>query len=130
MRDLILSNVPCTELTETYRQKGGSTIIELSKQIRSGKIEQIKSSNDFGFLECSEPQEIVDIFLRGVKDVGVDDIVLLTPQNAGDIGGVRKLNLAIQESLLRDEEVKSRKWLDFKREAKCYKHQTIINSAL
>ena len=99
LRDLIIAKAPIVRLLTTYRQAGDSSVIKLSSQIRDGKLSKVCSADDFGFLTLKNQRQIIDAFLRGVKDVGVEQIVILTPQNKGDYG-TKALNNAIINELI------------------------------
>ena len=98
-RDLINFNVPCVKLIKTYRQSGDSTIIKLAKEIQKGKITSLKNADDFGFKKLINPEEIVDIYLRGVKSKGIENIEILTPQNKGDLGTIKLNNMILKRIL-------------------------------
>lgn len=98
-RDLIALNVPCVKLIKTYRQSGDSTIIKLAKEIQAGDIKSYKPSVDFGFKKLTSIDEIIQIYLRGVKEKGIENIEILCPQNKGELGTV-KLNNAIIDKMI------------------------------
>lgn len=98
-RDLINLKVPCVKLLKTYRQSGDSTIIKLAKEIQDGKICSFKSNFDFGFKNLNTIDEIVDIYLRGVKEKGIENIEILCPQNKGELGTVKLNNFIIDKMI-------------------------------
>lgn len=76
--------IQTTRLTETFRQKDGSAIIDNAIAINSGKVEDIKfNDNDFIFVDAKSEEEakdkILDIYLQESKLVGIDNIALLCP---------------------------------------------------
>lgn len=108
LRDLIDSNVPCVKLLEIHRQKGGSSIITLSQQVRDEVSLDLSTKNDFAFLPFDnlnyqqQIDKIVNLFMRGVAKSNLDQTVVLTPIN-GKTGqeelGCKQISLAIQEKI-------------------------------
>ena len=111
-RDLMELKIPCTHLIKTYRQAGDSTIIKLAQEIQKGEISPLKAKNDFGFKSVSNCDEVVDIFLRGVKQVGVEQVVVLSPQNKGELG-TKEISNAILNKLIpsSDKEIHKNGWI-------------------
>ncbi len=106
-RDLINLKVPCVKLIKTYRQSGDSTIIKLAKEIQNGEILSFEPNFDFGFKKLNTIDEIVDIYLRGVKEKGIENIEILCPQNKGELGTVKLNNFIIDKMIPKsDKEIK------------------------
>lgn len=103
-RDLMRAGVATVKLIETYRQAGDSTIIKFSRQVNSGKIESVANvRKDFGFLHVDGTADIVEVYMRGYCKVGVDDIVVLSPQKEGPFG-TKAINAAILDHLIPKKE--------------------------
>lgn len=108
LRDLIDSKVPCVKLLEIHRQKGGSSIITLSQQIRDEVGIDLTAKKDFAFLPFDglsyqqQMDKIVNLFMRGVEKSNLDQTVVLTPIN-GKTGqselGCKQISLAIQDKI-------------------------------
>jgi exodeoxyribonuclease V alpha subunit len=110
LADLIESNVvPVVRLTEVFRQASESRIIVAANSINIGRhpdITQTEELTDFYFVELNEPESIVKMIVRLVKDriperFDVDaktDIQVLTPMNRSLLGA-RSLNQELQQAL-------------------------------
>lgn len=108
--DIIRSGVvPVVTLNEIFRQARESRIITNAHRINAGKmpVSDAKSpKNDFYFIEKEEPDAVLDIILRLVKEriprrFGFDpirDIQVLTPMHKGAVGA-GNLNQRLQEVL-------------------------------
>lgn len=104
LRDLIFSNtIETTILTEVFRQKSGSQIIENAHSIINGKKELSldKDKGDFYFLPKESITDISDLVLRSIDRLlktgfKMDNIQVLSVMNKGDLG-VLELNRKIQE---------------------------------
>ena len=109
-RDLMnISQVPCVHLIKTYRQAGDSTIISLAQQIQNG-FKIVKSKNDFGFRKTKNKDDVVDIFVRGANKVGIENIIVLSPQNKGELG-TKSINNAILDIVVpKGEEIHKNGW--------------------
>lgn len=84
LNDMISSGViPTARLTEIFRQKDGSSIIENAKKINEGNTDIVFNNDDFIFVEAKSEEaaleEIKKIYTREVKTYGVDNVALLTP---------------------------------------------------
>ena len=92
--------IPKTILDEIYRQKKGSTLLEKALNVAKDRIPSLEDEDDFHFIEEDNvgriQEQIQDIFFEQLKKYSVDDILLLTPQNKGEIG-TDELNMLIQE---------------------------------
>ena len=84
LNDMITSGViPTAQLTEIFRQKDGSSIIENAIKINEGDTSVKFNENDFIFIEAGSEdialKEIEAIYESEVKTYGVDNVALLTP---------------------------------------------------
>ena len=110
LNDIIEAEIPTVKLLEIHRQKGDSSIIGMSQQIRDDKNVDISKKADFTFIETSswsyheKLDKIVSIYGKAtLTEDGKYDFekaVVLTAIN-GVIGaeqlGIRQINHAIQE---------------------------------
>lgn len=101
--DLISSQeVPVTALTEIYRQSTDSTIIDLARDIKEGKVPDNLTANlpDRSFIACQPSQvaHIVDqvLLLSRQKHFSLAETQILTPMYRG-VAGIDQLNASIQE---------------------------------
>ncbi len=114
LNDLIKSGaVPVVELNEIFRQAKESHIIINAHKINRGIIPETDpngSGTDFYFIEKEEPERVLDIIRRLVKERipqrfgfdPVDEIQVLTPMHKG-IVGAGNLNTELQRLLNPDE---------------------------
>ena len=84
LNDMITSGViPTARLTEIFRQKDGSSIIENAKKINEGNTSISFNNNDFVFVEANSEEDALEkievIYEKEVKTYGVDNVALLTP---------------------------------------------------
>jgi exodeoxyribonuclease V alpha subunit len=109
LSDLISSQtIPTVKLTQIFRQAATSQIIQAAYQINQGKLPSAKnlSDSDFYFLECDDPdvilEKIIDLVSRRIpakfKLNPVRDIQVLCPMQRGTLGA-RNLNVALQKKL-------------------------------
>lgn len=106
LEDLLdLSFIPKTILNKIYRQKDGSKILQDALAIGSENMEEIaqfSDADDVKFHQSYDLQElqkeVVDRFLTGVKEYGLNEVCILTPMNKGDLGTVAFNNI-IQNKL-------------------------------
>jgi exodeoxyribonuclease V alpha subunit len=108
--DLIASGaVPVVRLTEIFRQAAESAIVTAAVAINEGKLPELKAPKElaeFYFIEAQEPEAIVDLVVRVVKEripkrFGLDpktDIQVLSPMNRSVLGS-RNLNQVLQTAL-------------------------------
>jgi exodeoxyribonuclease V alpha subunit len=107
--DMIESKaVPVVRLTEIFRQAEQSHIVRAAHAVNHGDEPEPSpgSSGDFFFIECEEPDAILDTIVRMVKEripqrFHLDpfrDVQILTPVNK-TVLGVTNLNLKLQEVL-------------------------------
>lgn len=109
LSDVISSSVvPVARLDQVYRQAGDSGIIRCAHEVRSGRVPapSDRPDGDYFFIECGEPDRVVDVVRRVVVErmpeafglSPLDDIQCLTPMNSGPVG-TRALNAALQSAL-------------------------------
>lgn len=106
LRDLIESKTIKTSLlTEVYRQADKSLIIKNAHKIRNNEMPEIKSDNDFFFVQTTSEKETVEKVLELVKDrlpnylkCSPEEIQVLSPMKKGELGTI-KLNETLQELL-------------------------------
>lgn len=111
LNDIIDSGaVPVVLLKEIFRQAKQSRIIVNAHRINQGKMPYYDNTpspkNDFYFILKEEPEAVLDVILRLVKDRiprrfgfdPIDDIQVLTPMHKG-IVGAGNLNLELQNTL-------------------------------
>nr|WP_174494747.1 ATP-dependent RecD-like DNA helicase [Salirhabdus euzebyi] len=103
LSDLLASNkIPVCQLTDIYRQKEGSRIIELAHEIKNNQCDEqsLKKGDDFSFIKSPEHQVvpiIQDVIKKAMeKGYGMKDIQVLAPMYRSSTG-ITKLNEAIQE---------------------------------
>lgn len=114
LNDIIESNaVPVVKLDKIFRQAKQSQIIVNAHKINSGIIPALQSSekseSDFYFIHNDDPEKVVEIILKLVKERipqrfgfdSVDDIQVLTPLHKG-VTGVINLNVRLQNELNSD----------------------------
>src|SRR5699024_5099176 len=102
LADLIKTDVvPVVKLTEIYRQKDGSKIIELAHKIKQNELEAnfVTNASDFSFLPCNERQvvdAVTTVFERAVyKGIDPKDIQVLAPMYRTE-AGINQINQSIQ----------------------------------
>lgn len=83
LNDIINSHeVNTSRLTETFRQKGGSAIIDNAQKINSGKTDLIYN-DDFIFVPVKDEEQakdtIMEIYNKEVKQWGIEQVALLCP---------------------------------------------------
>ncbi len=102
LRDLIASDCfPVVHLNQIYRQKEGSGVISLAKDILKGDIVFDRYQKDAMFLECN-PMDIKNVIVQLVqasiaKNYSIEDIQVLSPMYNGS-AGINVLNKALQEA--------------------------------
>ncbi len=112
LKDLIeTKTVPCTKLTQIFRQAQNSMIIQNAHKINHGEfpttaLEDCKK--DFYFIKQDEAEQcfetIKNILLKTISHHGIkiSDTTILTPMNKG-IVGTQSLNHMMQQLLNPDE---------------------------
>lgn len=92
--------IPKTILNKIYRQKEGSSLLKKALDISEGKVPSLEQSLDFSFYETGDlngtQKDIINLYFDKINDYSIEDIMLLTPQNKGELG-VDALNVIIQE---------------------------------
>lgn len=108
LKDLIASQkIPCTKLTQIFRQAQNSMIIQNAHKINqgefpSGSIPDCKK--DFYFIKVEEPEQTFDIIKKLFKTtipqhgISQDNVTILTPMNRGTTG-TQTLNHDLQQLL-------------------------------
>ncbi|MBL5766110.1 ATP-dependent RecD-like DNA helicase [Bacillus sporothermodurans] len=103
LKDLLRSKViPTVQLTDIYRQEGGSSIIELAHDIKNGRIPQdvTKQQKDRSFIRCTTQQipEVIEKIVSSAKRKGYTqkDVQVLAPMYRG-AAGIDRLNVLLQE---------------------------------
>ncbi len=111
LRDLIQSGmVPCVSLETIFRQETGGLIVQNAHRINHGERllfpEEGDTHSDFYFLECEDPDTVIQRMLELVtqripKRFGlqpISDIQVLTPMRRNQLGA-DNLNAVLQQSL-------------------------------
>ncbi|MGI8316047.1 SF1B family DNA helicase RecD2 [Halobacillus mangrovi] len=103
LADLLASNqLPSIKLTEVYRQKEGSKIIQLAHEIKNDTctIKSLVKEHDFNFIPAQEHQltELVTNIVKKAVDKGIElkELQVLAPMYRTDVG-IHKLNGEIQK---------------------------------
>ena len=102
--DIISSGImPVVELTQIYRQAGGSEIITNAYSLLNHSSFAISNRKDFFFKPAESPEEILDLVLHYAGDslpayTGEKQVQVLTPLR-GRMLGTEALNTALQEKL-------------------------------
>ncbi|MFP3359700.1 ATP-dependent RecD-like DNA helicase, partial [Planococcus sp. SIMBA_143] len=101
LSDLLSSGyIPFVRLTEVYRQKEGSKIIQLAHEIKNDQATNLENDKDFSYISCYEPQlldVIVKIFSKAMdKGIEVRDIQVLAPMYRSQ-GGITMINKELQK---------------------------------
>ncbi|SET66351.1 exodeoxyribonuclease V alpha subunit [Salinibacillus kushneri] len=105
LTDFLASEViPTCKLTEIYRQKEGSRIVELAHEIKNNQCDgqSLKRGEDFSFFQSYGKHTLTllqDIVKKAVdKGYSIRDIQVLAPMYRSNIG-INILNEALQELL-------------------------------
>ncbi|QHS22857.1 ATP-dependent RecD-like DNA helicase [Virgibacillus sp. MSP4-1] len=105
LTDLLSSGViPTCKLTEIYRQKEGSRIVELAHEIKNHQCDHqsLKKGEDFSFFRSHGTNTrtlLQDIVKKAVdKGYSIRDIQVLAPMYRSNVG-INKLNESLQELL-------------------------------
>lgn len=103
LKDILESKqLPTVELTDIYRQKDGSSIIEMAHAIKEGQLppDFTKNSADRSFFHCQVGQisDVVEQVVKNAKVKGfrAKDIQVLAPMYRGP-AGIDILNRQLQE---------------------------------
>ncbi|MGI6608828.1 MAG: ATP-dependent RecD-like DNA helicase [Erysipelotrichaceae bacterium] len=105
LKDLIESELfSVIRLDKIYRQKEGSDIICLAKDIKNEEVSEIATNNEIRFFEC-EKTDIKDVTLQIVEhalnkfetlEEGLMNVQVLAPKHKG-VNGIENLNVALQK---------------------------------
>lgn len=103
LTDLMQSNaLPVITLTDVYRQKEGSKIIQLAHQIkhRECSMESLTNANDFSFIACQDRQ-VIDVLTSIIgkaqqKGIDASSIQVLAPMYRSQ-AGIHAINTALQQ---------------------------------
>lgn len=102
LADLLASQqLPSIKLTEVYRQKEGSKIIQLAHEIKNDQCttDSLVKEHDFNFIPAQESQlkELVTNIVKKAVDKGIElrELQVLAPMYRTDVG-IHKLNEEIQ----------------------------------
>ncbi len=94
--------IPTARLTEIYRQKDGSKIIQLAHQIKMDdcSMEQIQNDKDFSFINCYDDQ-VIDVMIKVIqkainKGIEFKNIQILAPMYK-TAAGINAINTHIQQ---------------------------------
>lgn len=103
LHELIASSaVPTVKLDKVYRQAKGSRIAVNASLIRHGTL-ALEYGPDFELIESGDFDRSADIleeaYLQKVKEVGVDNVVLLSPFRTKTATGVNALNARLRDML-------------------------------
>ena len=112
LNDMIESGViPVAKLTEIYRQKDGSSIIENAQKINTSHV-NLEFDKDFSMVSASGEEEALEkikaLYQKAVAECGGDNVALLTPlrrlQKGRDLKVVSdNLNKELQEVINPDD---------------------------
>ena len=113
LKDLIATNkVPCTKLTQIFRQAQNSMIIQNAHKINHGEFPTTDlpdCKKDFYLIKQAEAEQCFDaiknILLKNITSHGIkiSDVTILTPMNKG-IVGAQSLNHMMQQLLNPDDQ--------------------------
>ena len=100
--------IPFGRLTKIHRQASDSVIPYICEAIKNGELPGLSDGPGFMFQEMADPVEIADTIVALIRDGGLidpnaktpreftrDEITVITPQKAGDVG-VESLNRRLQ----------------------------------
>ena len=94
--------VPAVKLDKVYRQSSGSRIAVNASLIRHGTL-ALEYGPDFELIESGEFERSADIleevYLRRVKEIGMDNVILLSPYRTKTATGVNALNARLRDKL-------------------------------
>ncbi len=103
LRDLIASEkFTLVRLEHIFRQKEGSSVIELAHEVRAGECSNLESLKEVRFIPATQ-YEVKDYIVQLVnsaleKGYEVNDIQVLSPKYSG-ASGIDALNHALQKAL-------------------------------
>lgn len=82
LNQLIKSDiVPVARLTETFRQKKGSLIIDNALKVNTGKTDLIYDDESFQFFEMkdSDIEKFKTLYMQKVEQYGIENVMVLCP---------------------------------------------------
>src|SRR5690625_6898410 len=103
LADMLQSElIPTAELTEIYRQKDGSKIIQLAHQIKMNKckIEHIQNDRDISFIQCYDEQDInvMTKVVQKAMNKGIDfNKIKILDQMYKTVADINEINFHIQK---------------------------------
>ncbi len=98
LRDLIQSRViPCVNLTKTFRQKEGSTLLKNINIVREGFLKPFVDGSDF--LHFEKYDGFLGLYYSEVKKRGLDNVCILSPTRKAGTYSSERLNHVIQTNL-------------------------------
>lgn len=85
LKDFIDSGaIPTSRLTETFRQKGGSLIIDNAQKINRGDTSLVYDEENYIYKQVKDEDDavnkIVDLYLEEAEKVGADNVAVLCPR--------------------------------------------------
>lgn len=100
LEDLLsVSYIPKVILNKIYRQKDDSTILQRALDLSNETIPNLEDTKDFIFWDEEDVSNLkdglIELYFKEVEKYGIENVLLLTPQNKGDLG-VDSLNECIQ----------------------------------
>ncbi|UOR12220.1 SF1B family DNA helicase RecD2 [Halobacillus amylolyticus] len=102
LADLLASEqLPSVQLSEVYRQKEGSKIIQLAHEIKNNQctMQSLKKDHDFNFIQAKEHQlkGLITNIVKKALDKGIEprEVQVLAPMYRTEVG-IHKLNEEIQ----------------------------------
>ncbi len=101
LRELIdCGCIPTVRLTQTFRQKDGSTISLNAARIKNGET-KLEYASDFVLYEAENSQDIAeriaDLYKKHVDVFGIDNVLVLTPFYKNTLTGARLLNERLRD---------------------------------
>lgn len=114
LRDLIFSDVvPKMMLEKAYRQEDGSMLAGNIARIKNGDAEMGQSHDFESVIAKKNPtKQLIDLFMREVKQWGVDNVACLLPyRKAGNLCS-NKINVFLQEKINPTNSQKPALWVE------------------
>ncbi len=106
LKEMISSGIiPVSRLTKTFRTKDGSLIAVNAARIKNKEI-SLDYSDEFQFIETSNDSETVDkikeIYKSYVDEIGIDNVIVLSPFYKSTLTGVKSLNNLLRSTIRGD----------------------------
>ena len=106
LKEMISSGIiPVSRLTQTFRTKDGSLIAVNAARIKNKEI-SLDYSDEFQFIETSNDFETVDkikeIYMTYVDEIGIDNVIVLSPFYKSTVTGVKSLNNSLRSTIRGD----------------------------